>query len=220
MPGKPKLRCVVFGGGGHARVVIDAVQQSRSATLVAILDADARRWKTEVLGVPIVGNDTALDALIADGVNCFIVGVGSVGDNSVRRRLFELANGRGLRPHTVVHPAALCSPAAGVEPGAQLLAACIVNVGAHIGQNAIINTGAIIEHDCRIGAHAHVSTGAALCGSVRLEEGAFVGAGATILPNIVIHKGATVGAGAVVTRDVETLTTVVGVPARVIRRTK
>jgi hypothetical protein len=51
-----------------------------------------------------------------------------------------------------------------------------------------------------------------------VEDDASIGSGATILCGIRIGKGATVGAGAVVTRDVPPGATVVGNPARVMKR--
>lgn len=47
-------------------------------------------------------------------------------------------------------------------------------------------------------------------------EGASIGAGAVILPGIFIGPGAMVGAGSVVTKDVKSLDTVAGNPAKVI----
>jgi len=54
-------------------------------------------------------------------------------------------------------------------------------------------------------------------GSVVIEPDAWIGVGAVVLPGVRIGRGAIVGAMAVVTRDVESLTVVSGVPAEVIR---
>jgi len=51
-----------------------------------------------------------------------------------------------------------------------------------------------------------------------VEEDVFVGARATVLPGVRIGRGAAIGAGAVVTRDVAPGATVVGNPAREVRR--
>lgn len=51
-----------------------------------------------------------------------------------------------------------------------------------------------------------------------VEDDASIGSGATILCGVRIGKGATVGAGAVVTRDVPPGATVVGNPARVMKK--
>jgi len=51
-----------------------------------------------------------------------------------------------------------------------------------------------------------------------VRKGASIGANATILPGVTIGEKSMVGAGAVVTQDVPAHTTVVGNPARVIKR--
>ncbi|TCD04328.1 N-acetyltransferase [Erythrobacteraceae bacterium CFH 75059] len=51
-----------------------------------------------------------------------------------------------------------------------------------------------------------------------VKRGASIGANATILPGITIGERAMVGAGAVVTRSVPAFATVVGNPARIVRR--
>jgi UDP-2-acetamido-3-amino-2,3-dideoxy-glucuronate N-acetyltransferase len=53
-----------------------------------------------------------------------------------------------------------------------------------------------------------------------VEEGASIGAGATIRCGVRIGKYALVGAGAVVTKNVKPHTTVVGNPAKVLRKKK
>jgi UDP-2-acetamido-3-amino-2,3-dideoxy-glucuronate N-acetyltransferase len=52
----------------------------------------------------------------------------------------------------------------------------------------------------------------------RVRRGASLGSGAVILGGVTIGEGALVGAGAVVRRDVESRTTVAGVPARPVHR--
>ena len=213
MPGEA-VRCVILGGGGHARVVVDALRASGAAAPEAVVDADRSLWGKDVLGVPILGGDERLPELVDRGVRAFVVGVGSVGDNGPRRALFTLALKHGLRPLTVQHPAAVCSAAARVGEGSVLFAGAIVNAGAVIGRNVIVNTGAIIEHDCVLGDHVHVATGARLASTVHVGEAAHIGAGATVRQCLRIGEGAVVGAGAVVVKDVEPWTIVIGVPAR------
>lgn len=51
-----------------------------------------------------------------------------------------------------------------------------------------------------------------------VKKGASIGANATILPGITIGENAMVGAGSVVTKDVPANSTVVGNPAKPIRK--
>lgn len=206
--------CVILGGGGHARVVIDSLQAAQGIRVHGVVDPDSSLWGTTLLEVPILGGDDLLAALLREGVGRFIVGVGGTGDNRPRQRLFELALRHGLRPLTVIHPAAIVSRWAMIGDGSQLLPGSVVNAGAELGVNVIVNTGSIVEHDCRIGDHVHVATGAVLASTVRIGPRAHIGAGATLRQGIVIGADAVVGAGAVVVKEVAPGQVVVGVPAR------
>lgn len=208
------MRCVILGGGGHARVLITCLQAGGHGTPYAILDPDERRWGTELLGVPIRGGDEQLAACRANGATHFIVGQGGIGDNTPRKRLFALGRAQGLTPLTVVHPSVICAPSVVIGEGTMLFPGAIINPGVVLGVNVIINTGAIVEHDCQIGDHAHIAPGAVLSGTVHVAEGAHVGVGAVVRQDIRIGAGAIVGAGAVVVRDVSPGATVKGVPAQ------
>lgn len=209
--------CIILGGGGHARVLIDCVQASGLAQLCGILDPNRTLWDQALLNVPIVGGDERLDDVIAQGATHFAIGLVGTGDNRPRQKLFELALLHGLKPMTIQHPTAIVSHWAVTGEGSQLLPGSIVNAGARLGVNVIVNSGAIIEHDCVIGAHVHIATGAKLASTVRVDDGAHIGAGATIRQGVTIGEGAIVGLGAVVIEDVAPWTVVVGVPARVLR---
>lgn len=208
--------CIILGGGGNARVLIDTVQAIGSAKIMGILDPDGSRWGKKMLGVPILGDDNLLPELLRQGVNHFVIGLGSTGNNRPRQRLFEFALSHHLEPLTVIHPHAMLSAWAKVGRGSQLFPGSIVNAGAIVGENVIVNSGAIVEHDCILGNHVHVATGAKLASTVHVGTGAHIGAGATVKQCITIGANAIVGAGAVVVKDVAPETVVVGVPARVL----
>ena len=52
---------------------------------------------------------------------------------------------------------------------------------------------------------------------MRIGAGSDIGVNAVILPGVTIGRGAMVGAGAIVTRDVEPVAVVAGVPAKFLR---
>lgn len=199
---------VILGGGGHARVVIEALRASKAASLLGIVDP---ALKGESDGLKVLGGDEVLKTLPKGTL--FIVGLGGIGDNAPRARLFKKAVTAGLTPLTVVHPAAFVSPSAVLAPGCVVLPRAVVNAGARIAAGAIINTAAVVEHDCDVRAHAHVATGAVLCGGVTVGELAHIGAGAVVRQGLRVGAGALVAAGAVVVKPVADGARVMGVPA-------
>lgn len=207
-----------LGAGGHAKVVIEILRTMPGVGVVGLLDRNEALWHTKVLGVPVLGGDQLLPELQARGIRWAFLGVGSVGDSSCRRQLYEMARSHGFKMVSAIHPRAIISPSARMGFGATVMAGAIVSVQAVLGENVIVNTASIIEHDCMIGSHVHIAPGAKLASSVRVGDGTHVGLGACVLQGRKIGRNVVVGAGAVVREDVPDEVTVVGVPARIIRR--
>ncbi|MFA5055963.1 MAG: serine O-acetyltransferase [Dehalococcoidia bacterium] len=103
-----------------------------------------------------------------------------------------------------------------------------IHPGATIGRRFFIDhgMGVVIGETSEIGDDVLLYQGVVLGGTTHdkkkrhptLGNGVVVGAGAILLGDIVIGDEARVGAGSVVVTSVDSKTTVVGVPARVVRR--
>ena len=206
------VRLLVWGAGGHGRVVAELAELS-GHVVVGFVDRAPAPAARSAAHTPIA-EDVLLEALERGGhlpLEADAVALG-LGDNAARSRAASALGDRLSAP--LVHPAATVSRDARLGQGSAVMAGAIVNPGARAERIVIVNSGAIVEHDCRLGEAAHVSPGAVLAGGVRLGARSWVGARAVVLPGIVVGREATVGAGAVVTADVGDGVTVVGVPAR------
>lgn len=206
-------KIVILGGGGHAKVLIDLMHTQDDYEVAGILDSGLEK-SSKVLGVPVLGGDELLNDLFKMGVKMACIGVGSVKDNSIRKRLYEKAKQIGFLIPPLSHPHACISKEAKLSEGAQVMAGAIIQVSALIGENTIINTAATVEHDCIIGRDVHICPGAVVSGGVSIGDNVFVGAGATVIQGIKIGEGALIGAGSLVLSDVHAGQKVVGVPAR------
>jgi len=101
---------------------------------------------------------------------------------------------------------------------------CIIGRGADFGPRFVLihATGIVINSEVRGGSDIHlehqVTIGADGRRAPVLGDGVFVGAGAKIIGGVRVGDHVRVGANAVVVHDAPDYTTVVGVPARVVRR--
>jgi sugar O-acyltransferase (sialic acid O-acetyltransferase NeuD family) len=200
-------RWVSLGAGGHAASVVDALRDV--AELAGVVGESSRDWGVEHLA----SDDDAVDAAQANGWKV----LANVGSNRIRLALVD-----SLPEDVQFSPVARTAT---VAVDAELGAGSVVLHHAHVGPDSrigravIINTGAIVEHDVVIGDGAHVGPGAAVLGGCQIGGRAFIGSGARVLPGRTVGADAVVGAGAVVTEDVAPGVTVVGQPARVVKRT-
>ena len=208
------MNCVIVGAGGHGRVVLDILRQARDHVPVGFLDSNPRLHGRRIDGLPVVGDLRRLPALRADGVAGAVV---AIGDNGVRRAFADDIAEAGLRLINAVHPSANLATTVSLGQNVVIAAGALVCAHGQIGDSAVLNTGCIVDHESMIGTAAHICPGVRLAGHVTVEAGAFVGIGATVIQNVRIGSEAVVGAGAVVIRDVPAMSTVVGVPARVVK---
>lgn len=214
------VRVIGLGAGGHAKVVLEILQETGGHEVVGLLDPKKELWQTEVLGVPVLGNESLLPELRDQGIGHAFIGLGGAQDTAPRRRLYDHTRQRGFEIVPAIHPQAVVSPSVKVGHGPTIMAGAVLNAAARLGENVIANTGAIVEHDCVVEDHVHVATGARLASNVRVGQGAHVGIGASIRQGIRIGANAVVGAGAVVVHDVPDRVVVVGVPARILRKVR
>ena len=201
----------LLGGGGHGRVVLDALLSS-AVDVAGILDPELK-IADQVFGVPVMGDDKFLNRFSASDV-LLVNGVGANPCVGNRKRLFKEMQARGFSFFDAVrHPSAVIGMECSLDGTSQIMAGVVLQNHVRVGANAVINTHATVDHDCVIGAHAFISPGAVLSGNALVGESAFIGAGAVVLPGVEIGSNAVVGAGAIVVKSVPAKWIVAGNPA-------
>src|ERR1700730_3089374 len=206
-------RVLVWGAGGHGKVVVDALMASGEWKVAGGLDEDEKKLGSEVLGVKVIllNGDVAK---VARGLDCGRVAI-AIGDNFVRFDKLQQARRAGLVAVSVVHPRAHVSRFVKMSEGVTILAGATINPGTTIEDNVCVNTSASVDHDNYLERSCHIFPNATVTGGVRIQEFAYVGTGAVIAPNLTVEKYSYVGAGAVVLANVGLGTIVFGAPAKV-----
>jgi sugar O-acyltransferase (sialic acid O-acetyltransferase NeuD family) len=206
------LPVIILGGGGHAKVLIEALKIS-NITILGITDSDPAKHNTLVMGIPVLGDDDAVTHHLPGNIR-LVNGMGSVTVPRAKTALFERFKSQGYVFITVIHPSAVIASDVTLGEGAQIMAGAVIQPGSTIGMNTIVNTKASVDHDCHIGKHVHISPGVTLSGDVRIGDEVHIGTGATVIQGIRIGRSSLIGAGSVVVTDVPENTQYAGVPAR------
>ncbi|MCB1036278.1 MAG: hypothetical protein KDD47_20810, partial [Acidobacteria bacterium] len=142
---------LIYGAGGHGRVVADAAREA-GWQLAAWGDGDPARDGQVIGGAPVRVTTPEAAARLARNQGYFVVV--AIGDNGARRRVFLTLEELGLTFATIVHPRAVVAASAELGPGTVVFAGGVVNADARLGKNVILNTAATVDHDGRIGDHA------------------------------------------------------------------
>lgn len=205
---KSKKKLILFGAGGHAKVLIDAAIKS-CREVAYLLDSNAGKENQRLLNFEIKRYFENMDISAFE----FVV---AIGNDKVRQQWYDKLS-RHLPPGIIIHPSAAVTNFCDIGSGTVVLGNVNINPDTYIGKNVIINTGAIVEHDCYIGHHCHIAPHATMCGGVIIGECTLIGASATVLPGKKIGNNVIVGAGSVVTKNIPDNVIVTGNPAKIFK---
>ena len=205
---------VIIGGGGQARVIIDALNVN-AFLKVLILDPYAKDEK--LLGIPIVNR---LSPKYDQAPKKYIV---AIGDNYKRWQVVQrlLETDPETKFYTSVHETAVVSSRAYVGTGSMICAGAIIGVNSKIGSHSIINTKSVVDHDCLIRDYANIGPNVTLGGGVEAGVRSFIGISTTVLHSTTIADDVVVGADSFLNRDIDKASSIwFGRPAKYIRSRK
>jgi sugar O-acyltransferase (sialic acid O-acetyltransferase NeuD family) len=203
---------VIFGAGGHAKMILDLLAELRCFQVVGLLDPGVKNGQ-RFHGHRVLGPDSEdeLARLRSQGVRLAVNAVGGLTNRPLRPAIYDRIRTAGFGLPTLVHPKAAVDASAQLGEGAQVLAGAYVGASSVVGDDCIINNGTVIAHDCTIADHAHIAPGAILAGGVTIGRNTLVGMGASI------YLGVTVGTNVIIANGVDVFGDVPDVA--VVRRT-
>ena len=194
-------RIAIYGASGHGQVVADVAR--RVGYEPFFIDDGRKEW-------------LSFESFFQKFKTKFPVALG-IGDNTIRRLIFEKLKKAGLRVVTLIDPGVAIGSDVKIGEGSVVMPGVVLNAKANLGRGVIVNSGAIVEHECVVGDFVHLSPRVALAGGVKVGAQTHVGIGASVVQEVEIGEETVVGAGAVVVGDLPSRVVAVGVPATVIK---
>ncbi|MBN8575734.1 MAG: NeuD/PglB/VioB family sugar acetyltransferase [Cytophagales bacterium] len=168
--------------------------------------------KESVLNFPVLGTISSLKRNTTD-LHLLL----GVGNPQVKREIINALSEEFKFP-TLIHPSASIGLEVNIASGSIISAGCRLTASIQVGSFVLLNLNSTIGHDVVIGDYCSIMPGAHISGNVSLQSEVMIGTGASVLQGIQVGAGAQIGAGAVVINQVETMSTVVGIPAQPLKR--
>lgn len=206
---------VIVGAGGVGRetsLIIQQINELKSTwNLIGFIDDDVNSWGNVINGYPVIGGMDSLEKLSLD---TYVVV--AIANYKVKKRIVNKINNR-FKFATIVHPRVWLHDYMTLGEGTIIYEGAILTTNIKVGNHVIISPKCGIGHDSIIKDYVSLLWNVNISGNDVIEEGVMMGSASTVIQGKRIGKGSTVGAGAVVIDNIDSYSTVVGVPAKVIK---
>jgi sugar O-acyltransferase (sialic acid O-acetyltransferase NeuD family) len=209
---KPTLYLCGAGNAEGVRLALTTNRIFGRWDRIVLLDDDASKHGTTILGVEIVGGFGVLEGLRPDDAEL----VNMVARTTPRRwRVHQKLRGSNLPFASLIHPTVERD---GADVGESVVVYQHATLGplTTLGMDSVVFMGAVVGHGSRLGRGCVLAPNAVINARVEVGEGVYVGTNATVLPEATVGAWATIAAGSSVMIDVPPGATVMGVPAKVI----
>ena len=209
---------VIIGAGGVGREVSLIIQQINELeptwNLLGFIDDNTDNWGKVINGYSVIGGIDSLEFLSND---TYIVI--AIANYEVKKKIVNKVNNK-FKFATIVHPKVRIHDYMTVGQGTIIYEGAILTANIEIGNHVIISPKCGVGHDSIIKDYVSLLWNVNVSGNDLIEEGVMMGSGSTVIQGKKIGKGSIIGAGAVVVNDIESFSTAVGVPAKVIKSDK
>ena len=209
---------VIIGAGGVGREVSLIIQQinelEQTWNLLGFIDDNTDNWGKVINGYSVIGGIDSLEFLSND---TYIVI--AIANYKVKKNIVNKTNNK-FKFATIVHPKVWIHDYMTVGEGTIIYEGAILTANIEIGNHVIISPKCGVGHDSIIKDYVSLLWNVNVSGNDLIEEGVMMGSGSTVIQGKKIGKGSIIGAGAVVVNDIESFSTAVGVPAKVIKSDK
>lgn len=207
---------IIIGASGHAKVIIDILEQVGGHNIVGLVDSFKDRTHS-IFGYQVLGTEDDLPQLIK--THNIEAGIIAIGDNYSRhwihQKITSLAP--GFQYISAIHPSCIIGKEVSIGSGVVMLPGVVVNADAKIGNQCIINTKSSVGHESIMEDFSSLSPGVTIGGNVRIGYCSAICLGVNVIESISIGNHSVIGAGSLVNKPIDDQVLAYGTPAKPIR---
>ena len=206
---------IIIGAGGVGRevsLIIEKINKLKATwNLIGFIDDNINSWNRIINGYQIIGGMDLLETLPLD---TYVVI--AIANYNLKKKIVNKINNK-FKFATIIDPKVYIHDYMTIGEGTIIYEGAIITANIQVGNHVIISPKCGIGHDSIIKDYVSLLWNVNVSGNDVIEEGVMMGSGSTIIQGKKIGKGSIIGAGAVVIDDIDSFTTAVGVPAKVVK---
>lgn len=210
---------VIFGSGGHAKVIVDIIEKQGKFNIAGFIDSSSEK-NTVIMEYKVIGDTSSLkDIVFSYEIYGGIIGIG---DNSIRAKIRDkvikvIPNFKFVN---CVHPKSILGKDVTLGEGNVVMAGAIINSSTIIKNHCILNTNSSIDHDCLMLDFSSIAPNATVGGNVKIGDYSAIGIGANIFNSVNVGYNCIIGGGSLVCHDTNDNSIYYGSPSKFIRKHK
>ena len=212
-------KVIILGAGGNALVMESTIEdinkEKKILKLIGFLDDTTKNKSKKLLG-PI--NEKNIKKYSNNKDIFFLWSLRSTNLKQEAYKKFLKLSIPKKKFINIIHPTATISKTAKLGSGITIHPYVNIGPNTKIGNHVNIFSQSTIGHDTKLDDFAYVANNSSIGAYVEINQGGYIGMNATIKERVKIKKWSVVGMGSVVIKNVNAFKTVVGNPAKELKK--
>ena len=211
-------KIAVMGAGGFGLEVVALIEQINAQSpkwdIVGFFDDNLPKGEI-INGYSVIGGIDEINEL-----NDNIALVVAVGNPKTKKKIIEKIYNHKIDYPVLIHPSVIIENSRFVEigEGSIICAGNILTTNIILGKHVLLNLSCTIGHEVNICDYSSFMPSCNISGEVFIGECSYWGTASKVINQKKIGNNTVVGAGSLLIHDVPDNATVVGVPARILKK--
>jgi len=207
---------IIIGAGGFGRETIQLIKDINLVNseweILGFVDDNKEIKGKKINGYQVLGE--------IDYLNDFktkVFTICAIANCNAKKNIISQIRNENIEFTNLIHPSAILSDKLEIGSGVIIQSNCVITTNIKIGNHVGISPQCGLGHDCYIGDFCTLFWNVNIGGHVTVEEGCMLGTKTSIIQERKVGRWSIVGSSSNVIRDIPTMCTAVGNPAKAIK---